>query len=163
MKLYWLIIFILVGVNASGEEKEKVETESVEELATIVLDKSVDYNPVGKRDPFVSFVPELKKAQSISLENPLQRYELSQLRLIGIVSNIPVPRAMFEDPSGKGWIVKVGANIGKHFGKVKSILPDTVVVVEEYHDRFGKLTINEVKINIEEQVKQKEKKETAKK
>ena len=144
----FLVLNFLFARVVMASEKPSTDVEEQELVEVPIIDKNIDYSPVGKRDPFQSFIEDLKREQSASLENPLQQYELSQLKLIGLVTDISVPRAMFEDPSGKGWIIKTGANIGKHFGKVKNISKTGVTVVEEYHDRFGKLTINEVDIKM---------------
>jgi len=159
LRAYFLIILIAISivfiatvpVKAEDPASPKLKIEDNKNEGPIV-DKNIDYSPVGKKDPFESFVIELKKSQESIMGNPLQRYELAQLKLIGIMSNIPVPRAMIEDPTGKGWIVKAGTNIGKHFGKVKKIGEESIIVVEEYHDRFGKLTINEVELTMESSV-----------
>ncbi|MFB6263893.1 MAG: pilus assembly protein PilP, partial [Bradymonadaceae bacterium] len=67
-----------------------------------------------------------KKKETI--ENPLERYTLKQLRLAGIISGVPVPKGLFIDPEGVGHLVKEGDRIGKEGGKVDDVRPDEVVV-----------------------------------
>jgi type IV pilus assembly protein PilP len=117
-----------------GKEKTKKKEEA--------------YNPIGKRDPFTSFVVELEKISAGSHSHPLQKFQLAQLKLIGVVVGIPYPKAMFEDPAGKAWIVGPGTHIGKNFGKIKKITNESVVVMEEYHDASGGLTLNEVVVKL---------------
>ncbi|MBI2998511.1 MAG: pilus assembly protein PilP, partial [Deltaproteobacteria bacterium] len=69
--------------------------------------------------------------------SPLERFELGQLKLVGIVWDIKEPRAMVEDGLGLGYIVKVGTPIGPNEGKVKAIKPREIVIGETYTDFFG--------------------------
>lgn len=161
--LFLLMFFLYVPCINSQQQinvQEVVEAEvAKEEEGSGKLDvklfesKKFEYNPVGRRDPFKSFIIEIdQERQGNTAKNHLLRFALSELKLIGIMSNIPVPKAMMEDPTGKGWIVKIGTSIGKHFGKIKRITDNAVIIVEEYHDRFGKLTINEVEMRINEDI-----------
>ena len=92
------LIFTLISLFLSGasqsEDKSKIAKKVLKSNAEPVIDKNTFYSPVGRRDPFQSFVPDLKRAQDSFVKNPLQRYELSQLKLIGIITNISVPKAM---------------------------------------------------------------------
>ncbi len=57
------------------------------------------YDPMGKPDPFKPFILEVKrsKEEADKALQPLQRYELSQLKLVAIIWNIANPRALVED------------------------------------------------------------------
>ena len=98
--------------------------------------------PVGlngsNRDPFRPTTIRTKVSRPMR-ENlsPLERYEMSQLKLVGIVWDIREPRAMVEDSAGLGYVVKVGTPIGSNDGKVKAILRNEVVVEELYFDDYG--------------------------
>ena len=65
----------------------------------------------------------------------LQKIELSQLRLTGIILATSGHRGLVQESTGKGHIVKVGTDIGARGGKVVSILKDRVIV-EEKIERF---------------------------
>jgi type IV pilus assembly protein PilP len=71
---------------------------------------------VQNRDPFRSFAVEfLKQAKSrVVLQRKVlvDRYALEELKLVGIVTRAPA-RALLSDPSGYGWVAKVGDFIGK--------------------------------------------------
>ena len=60
----------------------------------------------------------------------MERYQLGQLKLVGIVWDVKESRAMVEDPAGLGYIIRVGTAIGENGGKVKSIGPREVIVEE---------------------------------
>src|SRR3972149_856205 len=107
------------------------------------------YSSVGKRDPFrpLSLKP---KASQRARENlsPLERYELGQLKLVGIIWGIKEPRAMVEDATGLGYVVKIGTLIGPNEGKVKAIKPTEVVIEEQVTDFYGARKSQEVSMKL---------------
>ncbi len=68
------------------------------------------------RDPFRSyetaFAAQAKGKVKVQRQVVVDRYALDELKLIGIVTR-GAPRAMFADPTGLGWVVKVGDYLGK--------------------------------------------------
>ena len=108
------------------------------------------YNPAGKPDPFKPFiqlVPVRASLRNVPM-TPLQRYEVSQLKLVAIISTPEGNVALVEDSSGKGFFLKKGTLIGKSDGKVTRILKDKVVIEELYQDVLGQTKLNEVSINL---------------
>jgi type IV pilus assembly protein PilP len=107
------------------------------------------YSPEGKRDPFQPLAlrqkPKRPARESLS---PLERYELGQLKLVGIVWDVKEPRAMVEDAAGLGYIVKVGTPIGPNDGKVKQIKPNEVVIEEQYVDFYGARKVRQVSMKL---------------
>jgi Tfp pilus assembly protein PilP len=106
------------------------------------------YSPSGKPDPFKPFIQlsSAKDSKGVAL-TPLQKYEISQLKLVAIVaapdgSSI----GLVEDSTGKGYFLRKGTLIGNNDGKVTRILRDKVIVEEPYQDVFGKTKINEVSL-----------------
>jgi len=112
--------------------------------------KGYVYDPAGKPDPFKPFILDLKrrKEEADKTLQPLQRYQLSQLKLVAIIWNIENPRALFEDSAGKGYIISKGALIGNNQGKVEDILKDEVVVVEKTADIFGATKTRAIRIRL---------------
>ncbi len=96
------------------------------------------YSSAGKRDPFQP-LPLKVQAKRRLRENlsPLERYDLGQLKLVGIVWEVKAPRAMVEDAAGLGYVVGVGTSIGPNDGKIKEIKPTEVVIEETYIDFYG--------------------------
>jgi len=103
------------------------------------------YTSAGKRDPFQPLALKAKVAPR-QRENlsPLERYEIGQLKLVGVIWDIKEPRAMVEDTAGLGYIVKVGTAIGPNEGKIKAIKPTEVVIEETYVDFYGTKKSREV-------------------
>jgi type IV pilus assembly protein PilP len=108
-----------------------------------------NFSPAGKRDPFRPFTLNTR-IQDRPREHlsPLERYDLGQLRLVGVVWHVKEPRAMVEDGTGLGYIVKVGTPIGANDGKVRAIKPNEIVIEETYVDLFGGKKKREVNIKL---------------
>jgi len=106
------------------------------------------YNPKGKVDPFepllrdesaASVVAKLRaKADPSRSKTPLEKIDLGQLKLVAIITALGGNRALVEESSGKGYIIKEGTYIGLNSGKVVGIKADKVLVEEEFEDIYGK-------------------------
>jgi type IV pilus assembly protein PilP len=106
------------------------------------------YNPIGKRDPFKSFLAEEIAPGTQKALTPLQRFDIDQMGLIGIIWGISTPRAMVTTPDGKGYVVQKGTLVGKNWGKVSRITQDEVIISEEYRDFEGKLIVHEIPLKM---------------
>jgi len=96
------------------------------------------YDPAGKRDPFrpLSLLRDGGPEQREPL-TPLERYEIGQLKLVGVVLQLAPPRAMVEDSAGLGFILTPGTPVGPNGGVVTEIRPREVVVEEWQTDVIG--------------------------
>jgi type IV pilus assembly protein PilP len=69
------------------------------------------------RDPFRSyasmFIQEARGKVKSQREVLLDQYSVDELKLIGIVTGIDVPKAMLVDPTGKGHVVQRGQFLGR--------------------------------------------------
>lgn len=97
------------------------------------------YDPKGKRDPFLPFLKVETKAARVPLGKvpPLQRYDLGELKLVGVMWGGRGYRALVEDGEGKGHTVTVGTRIGRDGGVVSRITQDEVIVKEFSGDSGG--------------------------
>jgi type IV pilus assembly protein PilP len=113
------------------------------------LQSQGNFSTAGKRDPFRPFTLSTR-TNGRPRENlsPLERYDLGQLRLVGVVWHIKEPTAMIEDSVGLGYIVKVGTPIGANEGKVRAIKPSEIVIEETYVDLYGAKKKREVNIKM---------------
>ncbi len=68
------------------------------------------------RDPFRGyedvFMAQAKTRTTVQRQVLVDRYSLDELKIVGIVAR-GVPRALLVDPSGIGWVVKVGDFLGR--------------------------------------------------
>ena len=128
------------------EVKTKVDLEDTSAL----LRKNSEPEPskyVRKvnRDPFrPSSIQTRTSNRSRDNLSPLERFELGQLKVVGIVWDVKEPRAMIEDTAGLGYTILVGTPIGGSEGKVKAITRNQVVVEESFQDFSGKKKTREV-------------------
>jgi len=97
------------------------------------------YNPAGKRDPFVPFIRPAAKAERAPRETlpPLERYDLGELRFVGVLWGADGYRALVEDGEGKGYTVRVGTRMGRNGGVVARITDGEIVVRETFTDYSG--------------------------
>lgn len=108
------------------------------------------YNALGRRDPFKALI-EVKKIVPVpSAEplTPLQRVELSQLRLLGVIVGKGEPTAMVSDPGGKSYILKKGIKVGMNNGVVVGIDTAGVAVEEKFYDSAGEILKDIQKIEL---------------
>jgi type IV pilus assembly protein PilP len=125
-----------------GAEREPSRAQSAEKdsLAVPKASEKSDgsrYTPGIRRDPFVPLPAKTENQKAKRPLSPLEQFELAQLKLVGIVWDSKEPKAMVEDTSGLGYIIKIGTPIGANEGKVKAIKPDEVVIEEHYTDFYG--------------------------
>ena len=128
-----------------AKTKSEVKTEAKTERVDLTVPQRVKESPTapssvkqGGRDPFRPMTLRAK-VNTRARENlsPLERLDLSQLKVVGIIWDIKEPRAMVEDTAGLGYVVKVGTPIGSNEGKVKAIHRNQIVVEEFTDDVFG--------------------------
>lgn len=131
---------------------EKEEGPDAAKKRLVELNKGFQYNPVGKRDPFRSFVvmrPTEKKYVGAKLLTPLQRYDLGQLNLVGVIAGPKDRHGLVEDASGKGYVVRVGTYIGKKGGRVIEVGDDELIIEEFYTDYFGREQSESVSLKLQ--------------
>ena len=109
------------------------------------------YDPLGKRDPFVSFikVEERRKAgiDTASLP-PLQRYDLGELKFVGVIWTKKGALGLVEDAQGKGYSVTAGMRIGRSGGVVSRITGKEILVREEFVGNRGEKIVRESGIQL---------------
>ena len=79
---------------------------------------------------------------------PIHSFDVSQFRLIGIVTSAKDNQAMVVDPNGKGYVLKAGMTIGKNNGRVTAINNNGVEVVEQFKDDNGRVRKESIKITL---------------
>lgn len=106
------------------------------------------YDPTGKRDPFKPFkvmhsgtpnkggssIVSATDASGISTLEPLQRWEIERLQVVGILWDVRTPRAMVRDPDGAVFTVVKNSKLGRNEGFVVAIREGEVVVMETRYD-----------------------------
>lgn len=126
---------------AEGKSGTEFQTDSVSESLFAGLMDPFEYDPRGRKDPFVQPIPE-KALTPGSLHGPilpLQAFNLDQLRLVGIIWDVRHPKAMIKDPEGKTHIVGPNTKLGPKNGYIAVIREGEMVVVETT-EQMGKLS-----------------------
>jgi len=98
------------------------------------------YISEGKRDPFLPLSGINDSGTTIGPMFPLQRFDLDQLKLVGIIWDVKNPKAMIMDPNGKSYVVKANERIGRTSGYVARIREGELVIVESFTGNDGKVT-----------------------
>jgi Tfp pilus assembly protein PilP len=108
------------------------------------------YDPRGKRDPFVSFirVEERRKGIDVMTLPPLQRYDLGELKFVGVIWTKKGAMGLVEDAEGKGYSVTVGMRIGRSGGVVSRITGKEILVKEEFVGNRGEKVVRESGIQL---------------
>jgi type IV pilus assembly protein PilP len=106
------------------------------------------YDPTDKVDPFRSYVRRQVTFNPEDSASPLERFDINQLSVMGIIWGVDEPRALVRDPTGKGYIVRAGTPIGKNKGRILRIEDNRVVVKETYLDHLDRATTKEVDIEL---------------
>jgi len=122
-----------------------------------ILTSSVnEFDFSTKKDPFKPFVavkietvnsPESNK-KTLHDSLPIHSYDVSQFKLIGIITGGRESKAMVTDPGGKGYVLKVGMLIGKNDGRIVSINISGVEVLEQFKDDNGRVRKEHIKLSL---------------
>ena len=141
--------------------QDVVAEASETDLVKLTADTAGGYSPAGKVDPFLPLFEEKpaapdetgdaqkqKKKRRMPL-TPLERVDLSQLKLVGIIQAPSGNKALVEEASGKGYIIKKGTFIGIHAGRVLEIQKDRVVVEEEVENVLGQFTLETKELKLQ--------------
>ncbi len=125
-------------------EKKKAAPTKAEGKQEGEKEETYSYNPAGKPDPFKPFLilTPVRGPRTVPL-TPLQKYEISQLKLVAVLTTPEGNMGLVEDATGKGYFVKRGTLIGKNDGKVARVLKDRVVIEEVFLDVLGQKKVNE--------------------
>ena len=126
--------------------------------------KNPSYNPKGKVDPFEPlFERTSRKEENISftpkpppeghIPGDLEKIDLSQLKLTGIVIASNKNLGLVQEASGKGHIISKGTYIGTRGGRVSQILKDKVIVQETMENTQGKIIVRKKELKLKNSAK----------
>jgi Tfp pilus assembly protein PilP len=151
-----LLLSLLIGVLVGGVySQEQSGTRRVRPTAPPPpVEKAQEpaedyrYNVQGRRDPLEPLVKEVKIADAKPkcapgnspgrAPSPLERFDFSALKLVGIVWGELGRKALIKAPDGKSYFATVDTYMGKYCGKVIAVQNDQLVIEELYVDAEGK-------------------------
>jgi type IV pilus assembly protein PilP len=140
--MHWFVVvaaIVAVGVSLQG-----VRSSEAQET---VLQADYRYDAKGRRDPFDSLVkakplvPELRRVRidPDRPQGPLERFDISALKLVGILWGDLGRRALIRAPDDKGYFVTVGMYMGQNGGQVIGVEDDRLILEEKYEDAEGNI------------------------
>ena len=165
--LFVVLVLLLFSAGCTEEQRpaapvvkkpEKVEAPIPKASAALIPPEIMPtappyaYNPGGRRDPFKPLIEARKVTPLPSTTNvpltPLQRFELNQLRLIGVIVGKGEPMAMVSTLGGKSYLLKKGVKVGMNNGVVVGIDTEGVTVEEKFYDFAGEILKKVQKIEL---------------
>ncbi len=140
-------------VPETGIKQNITQTDVVLEISD-----SIGYVAKSRVDPFMPLIQEKKEIPAPEIQKPdkpqrvltpLEKMELSQIKLVAVVIMEDRKIAMVEEATGKGYEVGIGTYMGKNQGRVIDITFDTIVVKEIVTDYKGNQIerLQEIKIH----------------
>jgi type IV pilus assembly protein PilP len=142
--------------NPISVAQPKLENNSQVSEQNTLNQKAEHYNSQGKIDPFRPLIQEKPEEKGPIVDDkpkriltPLEKIELSQIRLVAVVIMKDKQIAMVEEASGKGYEVGIGTYIGKNQGRVSEIKNSSIVIKELVRDYKGRLKehVQEIKLH----------------
>ncbi len=157
-------VFIFSGMVGCSEEPSSsqqskkttvVKTPAKKQLSAPVVEAEVEkevafvYTTEGRRDPFVP-LSRIRKPLGNTEEpaTPLQKYDLVQFKLVGVIVGKGQSKAMVVAPDGKSYILAKGVKIGKNNGVIIDISSEAIRVEEKYYDFSGNVIENIQEITV---------------
>jgi Tfp pilus assembly protein PilP len=116
------------------------------------------YRGEGRRDPFVSLIRGVEVEQVAAPEeagpfvavveggtySPLARFDLEELKLVGIVDIGGAFHGLVEVADGKSYFLRNGTQVGRNGGVVSRVLDDRIVITETYRNPLGETRTKDV-------------------
>lgn len=144
---------VKTGTQSAGTDKTDknlIASVSDSDQTINLLNIGNVYNPEGKVDPFVPILRDERvkavkgntRDQRIKRipSTPLEKLDLSQLKLVGIIQSTKGNKGLVEEASGKGYIITKGTYIGTRSGRVLEVLKDKIIIEEETENTFDGVT-----------------------
>jgi type IV pilus assembly protein PilP len=165
MKGYLLTAIIIlsvsvVGCSGGGSDtaqpankplpKVAVAKQTIQPVLAPVEQKKPEYQVTGIRDPFLSFEKPLTKDDLKTVKDPLQKLSLSQIIIVGVIMGKD-KRALIQESSGMGFIIKEGTLVGENSGIVTAIKPDGVTIKQHFKDYMGRVNTREVVLSLKKE------------
>ncbi len=171
---FWLALFalssacLISGCTGNGKQPDKIATPAgavapkVLPAPQLQISSAVSGNNAAemhfdfssKKDPFKPFVetkpspPPAAARTERKASLPIHSYDVRQFKLIGVVTDGENSRAMVTDPSGKGYVLRIGSIIGRNEGRVSTIARSRVEIVEQSKDDKGRVRKKRISITL---------------
>lgn len=120
------------------QEKKEAQVSAEAEKAST---EEYNYNPKGKRDPFLSLVVTTKqKPAKKKGASPFESYEVDEIKLLAIASDERNKYyALVKLPNNKTYTITEGMAVGLLGGKIEKITINSIVIREYVKDYRGEI------------------------
>jgi type IV pilus assembly protein PilP len=145
--------------GSQTDDSAKASASTDTENQTASAEKRI-YDPKERLNPFIPLFkddnqqaaadqPQKSKRRKRIPQTPLEKISLNQLKLVAIIRSASGNKALVEDNTGKGYIVKNGTYIGLNSGIVTQINASSVIVEEEIENLMGELVLQNTEIKLQ--------------
>jgi len=142
----------------SDTSVDSPEPTTIAEKETASVEKRI-YDPKERLNPFLPLFRDENKETAADQtgskrkkripQTPLEKISLNQLKLVAIIRTSSGNRALVEENTGKGFIIKNGTYIGLNSGIVTQINASSVIVEEEIENLMGELVLQNTEIKLQ--------------
>ena len=150
--LYLLVVLFMFGLVSCADDKAAQKPKSQEQAAAPAalqpevpkeepkVEKEVyNYDPKGRRDPFLSLIQEAKEKPRKKGATPVENFDVSEIRLIAIAWDSKQYYAMITLPDNKSYTIRKGVVLGLYGGRVEGITKDSIIIRETLKDYKGQI------------------------
>lgn len=138
------------AVAPVGEAPPAPQTAPMPPLDASAMPSANDqylYDSQGRRDPMESLIKEISIGTGLSPIGrdpdrplgPLERFDISVLKLVAIVWGELGRKGLIKAPDGKSYFVTADTYLGRYGGKIVTIENDRLVIEEFYRDLEEKI------------------------
>jgi type IV pilus assembly protein PilP len=150
---------IAEGLPDKSDKPDKTAVAATKGADGIISSVSVpasapgSYIARGKIDPFEPLFkekPVFKKTKKKRIpRTPLEKLSLGQLKLVAIIRAPSGNKALVEESSGKGYVIKKGTYIGLNSGKIIKIEKDNIIIEEEIQNVQGNIEVRQIELKLQ--------------
>jgi type IV pilus assembly protein PilP len=138
------------SVESLSVAKPKI-VQKLKPVTTQVEEQKTEYTVQGVRDPFQPYeIIKLDDRSKMTVADILQNITLGQVSLVGVILDKD-PKALVQDASNTGYIVKEGMHIGENSGIVTKISSNGVTIKQHFKDYMGKVNTREVVLTLKKE------------
>ncbi|TAN42174.1 MAG: hypothetical protein EPN25_03565 [Nitrospirae bacterium] len=110
------------------------------------------YEAKNRRDPFLSLIVDIKKdVVRKKKANPIENFDVDEIKLIAIAWDKNNSYAMITLPDGKSYTIKKGTTLGLYGGRVDEITKKTVKITEMVKNYKGQSVSKDTILKLREE------------
>jgi len=147
---------VVEGLPEKPDKKAIVATKGADGIissVSIPASTPGHYIARGKIDPFEPLFKDTlvfkKKKKKRIPRTPLEKLSLGQLKLVAIIRAPSGNKALVEESSGKGYVIKKGTYIGLNSGKIIEIEKDNIIIEEEIQNVQGNMEVRQIELKLQ--------------